>query len=363
AEDTAALAYEHAEQHLRRALTLVDRLPDGPERVRGELAAQEALGFVLLVTRGYSAPEVGHAVARAVELSRAAGDAPRLLVATWRLLSFHILRAEYGSTRRLATALLDHPDGAATAHRALGAVCFSEGDLPAARHHLERSIALIDTSARDPAERAFEVHPASFARDFLALDLWLTGETERAATVMDAAVATARSLGHPFSECFSRLFAATMAVFEDDRAGARAQSGAAMDVAARLGYGLLHAMAAAITGWADRDVDRMKAALAAAGDAGAAQWRHFFLSLLAQVVWERGRPRSALKVLDAALGHVEATGERFYEPELHRLRAGILLGESPDDAEEALRRAVAMARRQSSAMFLRRAEADLARRR
>jgi hypothetical protein len=80
-EHTAALAYEQAEEHLRRALSLLDRLP-ADERRQRELAAQEALGFVLLVTQGYSAPPVGQAVARAVDLCRQVDDADRLLVAT-----------------------------------------------------------------------------------------------------------------------------------------------------------------------------------------------------------------------------------------------------------------------------------------
>jgi DNA-binding SARP family transcriptional activator len=375
-QHTAALAYEQAEEHLRRALSLLDRLPADGQRRRRELAAQEALGFVLLMTRGYCAPAVGEAVARAVDLCRQLDDGDRLLVATWRLLSFHILRADYGSTAELAASLLERPEAthdplfAATGHRALGAVRLSQGDLLPARDHLETVIGLLADDRHAPLVAAFEVHPAAFARDFLALDLWLLGETQRAEDVMAEAVETARDRDHPFSLSFSLYFAAVLGVLEGDAAIARANAEMSIELAARHGYRLLHAVAGALGGWADvehGDVDggtrRLRQALSAAAETGALQWRHFVLALLAHAVWRRGRPRAALTVLDKALDHAQATGERFYEPEIHRLRGEILLavpGEGKRaEAEGALSRAMAVARGQGSVVFLGRAQSDL----
>jgi adenylate cyclase len=330
------------------------------------------------MTRGYSASEVGQTVARTVELCRQVGDRDRLLVATWRLLSFHILRAEYASTRQLATSLVDHEQKvgnqvfAATGYRALGAVAFSEGGLIEAREHLQRAIALIDAEPDPPLVGAFEVDPGAFARDFLALDLCLLGEAAMAEQVMDEALAAARHRGDPFTVSFSLHLAASLAVFQGDAPRARYLAEEAFAVATKHGYGLTRAIADTFRAWAaselgDRGVatNRMKHGLEAAGSAGAAQWRHFLLALLAQALWRRGRPRAALSVLDNALAHTVTTGERFYEPEVHRLRAEILLGVSPDsnrrEAEAALRRAASVARSQSSVLFLERAETALRR--
>ena len=56
-----------------RRLRLLAALPAGPERDRTELLTQTALGVPLMATKGYSAPEVRRAYARARELCRGIG--------------------------------------------------------------------------------------------------------------------------------------------------------------------------------------------------------------------------------------------------------------------------------------------------
>lgn len=322
---------------------------------------------MLLMTHGYSATDVGESVARTVELCRQVDDRGRLLVATWRLLSFHILRAEYASTRRLALSLLDHPAAAhdstfpATGHRALGVVALSAGDLVGAQAHLVQAIAAMGGGADPTGVGAFEVLPAAFARDFLALTLWLRGDADGGGQMMGEALAVARD-GGPFSESFSQYLAAMRGVFGNDVDAVRRHAHASHALAVRHGFALNEAIASALLAWADGTVARMKEALTAGARAGASQWRHFLLTLLAQVLWRRRRGRSALAVLDTALAHTAETGEGFYEPEIHRLRAEIH-GSSGDGAAAAgaLEEAVASARSQSSLVFLERALAGVAR--
>ena len=51
-------AYQEASSHLRCGLTLLQTLPDTPERAQQELDLQLALGPVLMATQGLAAPEV-----------------------------------------------------------------------------------------------------------------------------------------------------------------------------------------------------------------------------------------------------------------------------------------------------------------
>src|SRR3712207_6418415 len=81
-------------------------------------------------------------------------------------------------------------------------------------------------------------------------------------------------------------------------------------------------------------------------------------------LFRSGRAREALDLLDDALGRVERTGERFTEPELHRLRAEALLAQSPpapDQAWAAYRTAIEVARRYAAAPAERRATEGLRR--
>src|SRR5262245_5059626 len=61
-------AYVEAISHLTQGLELLQPLPDSPERTQQELTLQIALGGALMAIKGYAAPEVGHAYARAREL-------------------------------------------------------------------------------------------------------------------------------------------------------------------------------------------------------------------------------------------------------------------------------------------------------
>jgi class 3 adenylate cyclase len=76
----ARSAYVEAVAHLTKGLEVLQTLPDTPERTQHELDMRVALGQALQVTKGLSAPEVGHAYARACELCQQAGDTPQLFV-------------------------------------------------------------------------------------------------------------------------------------------------------------------------------------------------------------------------------------------------------------------------------------------
>ena len=76
--------------HLTKGLELLKTLPDTPERAQQELTLQIALGVPLMATKGYAAPEVEQAYARARELCQQVGETPQLfpvLWGLWRVLS------------------------------------------------------------------------------------------------------------------------------------------------------------------------------------------------------------------------------------------------------------------------------------
>ncbi len=79
------------------------------------------------------------------------------------------------------------------------------------------------------------------------------------------------------------------------------------------------------------------------------------LALLAQAYRRAGRTEDAVAAVERGLRVSEATGERFFEAELHRIRGELL------SDEESLERALLVGRRQQAASLERRAEASLAR--
>src|SRR4029450_1916895 len=67
-------AHAEAIAHLGQGLEVLQTLPDTVERSYQEVLLQTTLGPALMAARGFAAPEVGHAYARARELCRQIGD-------------------------------------------------------------------------------------------------------------------------------------------------------------------------------------------------------------------------------------------------------------------------------------------------
>ena len=108
----------------------------------------------------------------------------------------------------------------------------------------------------------------------------------------------------------------------------------------------------------------IRESLAGLHGAGADLRRTYYLALLAEVLGKAGQLEEGLQVLVEARDFAVASGERWWEAELHRLRGEFLLARSRDnlaEAEECSQRAIAVARQQSAKSFELRAGMTLAR--
>jgi len=151
---SARSAYAEATNHLTQALELLKTQPDTPERFQRELTLHMTLGPVLMATKGYAAPEVGHAYNRAYELCQQGAqrvDAPRLFTILRGLWSFYSIRAELQTARELGEQLLNLATSIqdtgllVEAHRVLGITLHFQGEFVLALEHFEQSLTLYDT--------------------------------------------------------------------------------------------------------------------------------------------------------------------------------------------------------------------------
>jgi predicted ATPase len=85
-------AYTDAISGLSAALNLLQKLPDSPERIQGELRLQLAIGPALSAVKGWAAPEVERAYTRARELCERVGEPPERLPALIGLWGMHWVR-------------------------------------------------------------------------------------------------------------------------------------------------------------------------------------------------------------------------------------------------------------------------------
>ena len=144
-----------------------------------------------------------------------------------------------------------------------------------------------------------------------------------------------------------------------------------MKLTAEHGFPLWEVCAAFWYGWALATAGevtagsaQMRSAIAANKGLGVVNQVPFLLGLLADICTQAGDPTEARDLLTEALGIVDRTQERWFEAELHRLRAEALLASSPCDfaeAEASLRHALAVAREQEARFWELRAATSLAR--
>src|SRR5262249_13389924 len=127
---------------------------------------------------------------------------------------------------------------------------------------------------------------------------------------------------------------------------------------------MLHGWALAHQEQAKKGIEQLTQGLRAFRATGAEINRSYFLTLLAEAHGTLGEPEAGLKVLTEALTLVDTTGERWYEPESHRLKGELLLQQSSDnqaDAETCFHHAIAIAQNQQAKSLELRTTTSLAR--
>jgi predicted ATPase len=238
--------------------------------------------------------------------------------------------------------------------------------------HIETGLAMHDATVHPATASTFGNHDASIcARSFGAVSLALLGDEARARAMTHDALALAGRLKDPFSLALAHYFASATGQMLGDLELAAANADAAMQVSTEHGFALTKAWSAGIAGWCaaargelDRGVTLLADAIAALGDMQAMAYKSYLLGLLADASLKAGRRAPAMTAVTDAIAAAEATGERFFLAELHRLKGELLAHPSlgrPEDAADAFRTAIAIARRQNARLLERKAEASLRR--
>ena len=181
----------------------------------------------------------------------------------------------------------------------------------------------------------------------------------------------AQQSAHPFSLGFALGFAAVFHQFRREGHAAQERAEAAISLATEQGFPVWRAIGFILRGWAlahqgqaQEGIEQIHQGLTALRATGAEAMRPYFLALLAEAYGTMGQPEAGLTVLAEALTLVDKTGERWYEPELHRLKGALLLQQSADNHAEAqacFHHALDIARRQQAKSLELRAATSLGR--
>jgi serine/threonine protein kinase/predicted ATPase len=368
-------AHLEALHHVRSGLAALASLPPGPARDERELQLQTTLAPAVIATQGFSSPEVERAYLRGLELC---GEQQGRFELLYGLFSFYAVQAKPDRALVLGEQMLQLAESQGSAvylvqsRYGLGAMSFLLGDFAASRRHLSAALAQDDPELGQLLPLSFGTDDRKTCVVYDALDLWLLGHPDQALERCRTAIAWTRETPQPFTLTTVLLLSGFLHRFRRDDTTVRRH--AEEMIALSEEHGLFQVRDANVllglalaAGEEDPDagIEHLKTSLEAYRATGFRVFLSFYLAELAAACLRRGRLEESEAALQEAFGAVHAGSERFWEPELHRLRGELLALSShagaTDEAEAAFRKALATAAGRSAASLELRAAVSLAR--
>jgi class 3 adenylate cyclase/predicted ATPase len=370
-------AMAEAITQLSRGLAELERLPQEAGRLRQEAALQVSLGAALAVAKGWTAAETGRAYGRARELCATVGDDAQLRAALHGLAIFHQMRADLETVRQLGLEIRRlaerraEPGLEITAERVLGNALHNLGRLAEARACYERLLGLYDPKRHSPLRFEHLYDPRAATASILARVLHVLGCLDQAAVRSEEALAEAERLLHPPTTAFVLIHRCFLLQFLGRKPALRTASETLIRVAREQGFASFLAYGTIFHGWslmdggnpADGAVERINEGLGMIRPLGHRLDVPYFLALLGDAHAAAGDTAEQARLVDEALREVQATGERWFEAELHRIRGELSLSSVAGNAtaEECFGRAITAAREQEARTFELRAATSLSR--
>jgi predicted ATPase len=356
-----------AASQITKALALIVELPETQERARRELDLQTALGRALTATKGYAAAETGQAYAQAHRLCEHLADTSALARVGYGQYLYHLIRAEVDQCYQVATETLSFADRTGSdearilGHRTLGVSLFEFGRLAAGRSHLEAAASLLEHHRRQGTVSRGDAGVTIPA--WLAFVLAFQGHLDLARRTRDLSVKEANASSSLHTRAFGLAFAAgtTCLLREFEELLPRADALCAL--ATELDFPFLLAWGLAFRGIANSYLGRAGGeqathdGLALYRQTGSPFWLGCYVSARSQGTDE------AMAMIQDGLDAVDATGERWFEAELYRLRgvfARLLPSRDDERAREDFHAAKRIAAQQGAKLLELRAATSLA---
>jgi class 3 adenylate cyclase/predicted ATPase len=330
-----------------KALTLLDTMPETPERDQQELMLLVGRGLPLTAIRSYAAADVGDNYRRAHALCKRMGAAPKIFPVLQGLYRFYLVGAELQTALDTTHQLLDIAGKAGDqtllmeAHQAQAFSLGFRGELPAAQEHFEKCMALFDPEHFRGRMHLYSTDTATSALCLGALIAWLRGYPDRSAAITDKALARAREVNHPYSLAWALSFCAVLRQIRGEVSETRALAEECVALCQQHDFPFWLASGRIMRGWALTDegeqvaigIAELREGLAGWHQSGARVYTPYFTCCLAESYLAAGRPAEGLAPLAEMIDTVECTGEGWWQPELYRL-TGELLSRTVKIAED-----------------------------
>jgi predicted ATPase len=364
-------AFNEALAHARTGVATIPALPASAERGRWEFELLSTLVLAATAVKGWGSPQTAQGSRRMLEIARESGDDEALFAALQGMWIDHIIAArhhEAAETAQQMLAVAERRKSTATladAHHALGCTLFWRGHHGDALTAINRAIVLCPDGA---GRISFNVpDPLVESLAYAAVGTWTIGYPDRAVDLLESAAKRSRDVNQPLSLAFA-LFCqtwvrswrgeilATQRVCEQLEALAEEGGFASYFALNRLHQGWV----AGMQGEHERGIALIRSGIANWAPIGFT----YFSSILAEACLRAGRYQEAMDAVAVSREHAGRTGEHFAEPKIERVAGEVLIlmgAENAAEAEQCVRRAIAIAAEQGAKSWELRATTSLAR--
>ena len=342
-------AYVDALEHVQRASEIVERQPEGAEKLEQELELELLLGSILLVTDGQGSAKAKETYDRARALSRELPPGPAVGRAIFGLWTYYLFQGLMGPTAELAdeaVALTERspdPGVRIMAHLAVSQTHMWTGQWHKCVEHYDEVIALYDSDQHQAYITQYAQNPRFTASNSAFWGNWMLGNTEQASAVAEEAIAEARALEHDFTYTIAFLGRPLVAWFRRDRDLFLGSVGEYVESAQRAGNPFyialslaLDACAKVLRGEVDAGLTQLREQYATMHALGSKLVDPLIVSLLGESCLAARRFADGAAVLAESMPGFERDGRVSFQPDHLRLRAELLLALDPGAEDEAL---------------------------
>jgi class 3 adenylate cyclase/predicted ATPase len=352
-----------AVRHFSRAIELLQREPESPERDEKELALRIKLSGPLIATGGYVTPELADNYANAWHLCSRLKEEKSIFPVMYGQWVIPYVRGDMGaalvnSERFLHRAERQNDTGLLLmGHRIYGSSLVWRGDARQGSEHLQQALSLYNGSKHDKLAYTFSQHPRTAALAHLCLALQHLGFIDQAMDAGWQAISDAKRIGHFNSIAYSLCFVSLLIMLRRDVSTLKTTAGELMQLAKKYHASYWALWAKPMLGWIaaqegniDIGIRQMHESAEALQKQNANLWVPQTLLLEAEILANAKQYQHAHNLLDAAQALIEPLDQRFYEAELYRVRGIVLTAENPNspDGIQSLDHAINVARRQNS---------------
>ena len=361
-------AFGEAQAQLQQGLDLIKLLPESAGRDAQELELASTLAQVLLLIRGFSAPEARAAATRAAALAEKSGSLDQLVVQTYGLWRSLFYSGDYSNSVALADRILDlaEREGSPTS---LGLACrvqiemgLGTGNLAGVENYFDRLTGCLEAAG-------FRQFPGAAigAIGIAGLAALIEGHANRARDRIAQAFAFACESQKPYDLAVAGFFDSFVSYLLREPQRAEDTATRALALCEEHGFAVFKQFCRAALGWARAQLGRpgegisiVRQSLASLAKIGLRVTITDPFTRLAEAQALDGKIEDAIGTLEDGLA--AAPEEVVFQPNILTRRGELQLKQGHSQLAEAdFREAIALAQKMSAKMWELRATTNLAR--